>query len=591
MNSITGNAQQNDVQGKKSLWIRPEHLHFIFVPAVIFAYFFSVDILDIRNIGWLLRGDLGMSFIGWHAFRYDEWHWPITWTYLLSSPDGIPISATDSNTLASLVLKPFSSLLPNQAQFIGPWILLSVYLTYTLSHATLRRLASVGDPPVDWGGQAAVIVGAALITLAPYLYFRVSHNTLISQWIILAAIYGFLFERDVRQVVVFCLLIGITVLVHPYFTPMVLPFAGAAALRSFFPLRHRLNARLLWGTLGVPAISYAAVLTTTYVLTGLWRVQGQTASPAGYFTMDPLAWFNSMGYSPILAGWEVGPGQYEGYQYLGLGVIVAAAVALCAIAMRRAAVPTAIAQQAPWLMICIATLFALAVSPVVTVFGEELIDTGIQNLPVVGELFTIFRSSGRLFWPASYLVGIFAISTLLVVRRPWARWTLLGCLALQIFDLAPAAKIGHRVVSQPRTTPAIASTSEWDQLLQHSKEIIFMPADFIEAGESERNLFFELMALALPRGVTSNNMYVARVNHGSNSPATRIDAMLSGPTGTWLTNDRLIVLTEEFASKLACSPDAQLDTKTLFRLDGVIVVPGLSLDLPTTVDSWSCPRW
>ena len=39
----------------------------------------------------------------------------------------------------------------------------------------------------------------------------------------------------------------------------------------------------------------------------------------GFFTMDPLAWFNPMGTSSILPSWTTGWGQYEGYQYLGLG--------------------------------------------------------------------------------------------------------------------------------------------------------------------------------------------------------------------------------------------------------------------------------
>jgi hypothetical protein len=49
------------------------NLHIILVPLAIFLYFFNPNILNIQYIEWLLEGDLGQHFIGWHAFRYDQW--------------------------------------------------------------------------------------------------------------------------------------------------------------------------------------------------------------------------------------------------------------------------------------------------------------------------------------------------------------------------------------------------------------------------------------------------------------------------------------------------------------------------------------
>jgi hypothetical protein len=582
--------RQDGTKGTMPSWIRLHSLHFMFVPALIFAFFFSLDILDIRNVGWLLRGDLGMSFIGWHAFRHDEWHWPLTWTYLISAPEGTSISATDSNPLASLLLKPFAGLLPDTTQFIGLWFLLSVLLTYILSYVILRRLTTVDETPLDWRNRVAIVVGAVLISLAPYLYARVYHNTLISQWIILAAIYAFIFHKGGRQIGVFAGLIALTVLVHPYFTPMVLILATFAALRTFWTTPNRFGKLPLCHTLVTPAAAYAAALALTYILAGLGQLQGQTLTPVGYFTMDPFAWFDRlghaeiMGYEGILPAWTVGPGQHEGFQYLGLGVIATAAVAICAVALRASALPAVLAKAVPWLVMAVALLFALAVSPVVTVFGKELVDTGIQDLPLVGKFLTIFRASGRLFWPASYLVGIAAVSTLLIVQRPWARRVLVASLALQVIDLMPMAKYIREDTRQ--TPPALSSTATWDQLLGEAKEIVFLPADFID---TERDLFYALMTRAIPRRVSSNLMVVARSTIGQDDPVARINAMLSTTTPSWATRDRLVVLTEAFASMLACSADAPLRSKTLYRLDGVIILPGQHSHPLPTLETWRCP--
>ena len=45
----------------------------ILVPALLgllaFLYIFDASLLDPTNVGWLMTGDLGQHFTGWHAFR------------------------------------------------------------------------------------------------------------------------------------------------------------------------------------------------------------------------------------------------------------------------------------------------------------------------------------------------------------------------------------------------------------------------------------------------------------------------------------------------------------------------------------------
>ena len=82
-------------------------LHYFLIPIAIFFYVFDASILNVQCIGWILKEDLGQHFIGWHAFRYDAWRWPIAWSNLLLAPAGITISITDNNPLVSIILEHF----------------------------------------------------------------------------------------------------------------------------------------------------------------------------------------------------------------------------------------------------------------------------------------------------------------------------------------------------------------------------------------------------------------------------------------------------------------------------------------------------
>lgn len=99
-----------------------------FFPILVFIYFYDYSILLPWNTKWLMGGDLGANFIGWHAFRYDEWRLPVTETKLLAWPHGVPIVFTDSNPLLAVIFKVMSSILPREFQYIGFWYLICLIL-------------------------------------------------------------------------------------------------------------------------------------------------------------------------------------------------------------------------------------------------------------------------------------------------------------------------------------------------------------------------------------------------------------------------------------------------------------------------------
>ena len=178
----------------------------------MFMLHFDPDVLDPQNIDWLLQDDLGAHFIGWHAFRYDAWAWPLGWTTLLAAPVGIPISVTDSNPLISVALKPFASLLPPYFQFVGLWYFLCINLLYYFSFFIIKNVAK---------NNIDCVLGATLLTLMPFYFSRYGHDTLLAQWLILATFYVFVFvTAPTTRPMLFSAILAISIAVHPYFYPM-----------------------------------------------------------------------------------------------------------------------------------------------------------------------------------------------------------------------------------------------------------------------------------------------------------------------------------------------------------------------------------
>ena len=128
---------------------------------------------------------------------------------------------------------------------------------------------------------------------------------------------------------------------------------------------------------------------------------------------------------------EVGIFQYEGYNYLGLGVILLGTLALArrpSLFVRNLCRREAVAT---WL-ICAVSLF-LALSLKATVGSWTIYDISVP-LPVF-EALSAFRASGRFFWPAYYLLlsGVIALAFAAFGRR-WAALALSCALLIQVAD-------------------------------------------------------------------------------------------------------------------------------------------------------------
>jgi Family of unknown function (DUF6311) len=475
-------------------------LHYLAAPLFLFWWFFSLSILDPTNVGWLKDNqDPFQAFLGWTAFRFSDWQWPVGMSRLVAYPNGMPLIATDSNPLVSIPLKLLSPLLPYPFQFEGWWLLISVFLSYGLAFRLLRDLS---------GRPLGSALGAALVAVAPIFLFRWLHNSLSSQWLILAALSIFLRPKpDSATVAKYAGLHALVIAVHPYYVPMVAPIAGMDLVRRS---ARRLRERKGWlrslapFVLGSAAIAIAGLIAAW--ITGMLALTHVGSAP-GFFTMDPLAWFNPMGTSSFLPSWTTGYGQYEGYQYLGLGgflIVLAGAVSL---ALRRGQDPRRLGHAALWLTPAFVLWYAMAVSPTVTAFGHVVLSLDIDNLPLAPRVLSTFRSSGRFGWPITYFVLLSGVLLTLTMDRRAALAILAAAFLIQVSDLAPLAR-SVKAGTAGRGRELTSSTNPWRAIVSAAKWIYVSPD--IVGPHKDNTGILELGSIAFPAGIPMNRFYYAQ---------------------------------------------------------------------------------
>jgi len=332
------------------------------------------------------------------------------------------VGFTDSIPLIALLLKPLSSVLPSQFQYLGPWLLLCFTLQGVFG-VLISRL---------WTSSVSLQLTAALLfVLTPTLLNRVAHPALCAHWLLLWVLWLYLQgERGAAQSPAGQGLLGLVAgLIHPYLAAMVLASVVALAIKD-----------LLGGAALRSGVGFFACLIGVlggWGASGLFTISGSltTANVAvedlGYFSMNVLSPVTPSGWSTLLPDLPVGaPGQtFEGFQYLGAGTLLVIVAAILLAIARRRALPWR--RLSPLVLVLIGcALYAL--SPRVTLGSSVLTDLTSPTL----KGHALFRVTGRFFWPMAYLILTSAIAIVMTrSSRRFALTLLLSAVTLQLVDL------------------------------------------------------------------------------------------------------------------------------------------------------------
>jgi hypothetical protein len=428
----------------------------------VFGWAAGLRILDPREFGWVMQGDWRIHFLGWHFFRNEPWQWPPGVIATLYEPIGTTLGYTDSIPIVALLLKPIEAWLPDSFQYIGLWFLLCFVLqgffgALVVSTWTPRPLLQ--------------IVGSLFYVFLPILLFRIAHPALCSQWLLLWALWlnwrrPSRYRNDVAQHVGLGLISG---LVHPYLAVMVLALLGALAIRRLFTPDGASRP------LAVLTFCFAAAaLAAGWWASGLFTLTSgrDLLAAGGDFSTNLLSLVNPGPHSAFLPGFRFYSGnQWDGYQYFGLGLLL-----LCLVAAPIAMTNRVWSRRSIPLVVVLLGCTLYAITPLVAAGPLVLVDLR-EELAAV----SVFRATGRFFWPVAYALVGGVIGIIATRLRPTiATVLLIGALGLQVADVHQWWWVMHNGARSREffEWSNLMPSSEWRDLLPRYKHLRMYSPEF-----------------------------------------------------------------------------------------------------------------
>jgi hypothetical protein len=174
---------------------------------------------------------------------------------------------------------------------------------------------------------------------------------------------------------------------------------------------------------------------------------------------------------------QAAAGQYEGYNYLGAGVILLALLVIAYLPFRRDRLGSIDRRWAIPLLLCCVALTLMAFSTNVTFGSHVLID--VDRHERLTRFLAPLRSSGRLFW-APYYVLLTAVlaAPLVLLRKTRANLLLAALLLLQVADTAPLRQFVSVEVAKNLASTKVQSLRSpvWSRLGSLHTNLVVLPA-------------------------------------------------------------------------------------------------------------------
>jgi Family of unknown function (DUF6311)/Carbohydrate binding domain len=502
--------------------------------------------LNPRNISWLTF-DSATYQIAWELYRQDpKMHWPITFTDRLAYPEGESISLHDPNPLMAVLLKPFSRFLPEPFQYLGLEVALICTLQFFFALILFRLL--LGPNPF------AVVLPALFFLIAPPLTYRfVGHYAISNHWLILAGIFLLCLAQrkssksTARFIVYAAILACLAVAINPYVAFQVL-FLLVATVASLI-WQRRLT--LPQGTAVVAALgitSCAVAYAFGYFMTGGgYSGYGYRLYSLNLLTLiDPLT-FGSLLLPKMPHIFQ----QYEGYSYLGLGVILLILVVLPILVFQRHKYPLLKHRVFLPVLACCVILTALALSTRVMFGSWVLVD--LDPREKLSKYFAVFRASGRFFWTPYYiLLTAVLAATFRSLRKSWAITLIGAALVVQWLDTNGLRRWVHSEVNQRQPSPLHSPV--WSKLGAFHKNLLIMPPwqcnTALSPGGTDGYRIFGFLAAA--QRMRINSYYAAR--YSETAKAFDCDEAISDLSRRPLSPDSAYVVIPVLAQKIAEGP-------------------------------------
>ncbi|MEE5104787.1 DUF6311 domain-containing protein [Pseudomonas alliivorans] len=435
--------------------------------------------------------DVTQYFAGFNAFFSAPFSYPLLAFDSINYPQGTRVTFVDAIPLYALLLKLFvpSSFAPFNP--FGVWVALAFIGQAVCAWWILRELQIK-----SWLALLALTV--CFVTF-PALTTRLGHISLMSHWIILCALALYIRCRRTSEPQRW----GWSVLLVAafYINLYLLVMASCIYVVSCLYNPQKFKPAQL-----VRALIPFLIIGVSLFLTIFPMTMGNVAPETGFgiYSMNLLSPFHGGNYfrfpDPEM------PGQYEGFNYLGLGVLLAFFLSL--VLNRKAAVSSFYQHRAlTWLMVLF-TAYALSN---LVYYGVHLVVT-INYPSFMDRITSQFRASGRFFWPVGYCVVIFAFATLHRKLSPWLfALCMIILVPLQISDLSDRRHQLYGTLNRP-AAPVLTQSAWNEQFTGDIKYLYFFPKFRCGRADLVLNTLMPTMRYAAVHNLKINTGYVARAN-------------------------------------------------------------------------------
>ena len=464
-------------------------------------------IVDPRNIAWLAGGlDPTQHYLGWRFFLQGPWSFPLGLNPTFGMDLSSAIVFSDSLPLFAFIFKCFARVLSEPFQYFGIWTLLCFVLQAQFAYLLLRELTS---------DKLLQVAGVMLFVFSPAMLWRIGvTSALVGHFFVLAALYLNVRKQSCNQLAWWMVLLACAALVHFYLLVMVLALCTADVLDRPVEKIKKVLALVLM----------ALVLAIALWQAGYFSVHAAAASTGNYGIgrLNLLAPFDANGWSYVLGDIKDAPANYnssdailskfEGYNYLGLGVIGLLAFVLTTtvgFAKQRAnafAAMRAAITQYRYLAIILLALLLFAISNNIGIASKAI------RIPLPDQLIalaSILRASARLFWPVLYLVVFLLIAQVIKSYSSRIAFMILAlCASVQIADTSAGWLDLHEKLSQkPQSTWGTPLQNVfWNDAKSHYDALVRVPA------QNNAGQWDVLANYAANNHWPTNSVFLARVD-------------------------------------------------------------------------------
>ena len=415
------------------------YLLIVLIITVVFTSIYGFRVLNPKCTDWIfgsagsLSVDIIQHHVGWEAFRDNSWKFPLGLVNNLSYPSNISIIYTDSIPIVAVFFKLISFMLPKTFQYFGFYGLLCFILQGLLSARIIKKYTD---------SKLIIITTSVLFTIIPAMIFRIFYHTALAiQWLLILALETLFLYDDYKEgkkiYYIWALLAFLISSIHIYYLLM------CGVILTGYILLDILNTKKIKKSILLLIIYISTALLTIYSFGGFVNMTKNDSFGFGSYSYNLNGLINSQGWSAFLKQLPMINEQYEGFSYLGLGVIllIITSIILTIIWYRKD--KEELKQHRNITIACIfisIISIILAVSPKVYL-GEHLLFE-LKFPSFINNIWAIFRSTGRLVWPVIYILML--SSVIVIIQRLNWKYALLIiaiCTCIQIID------IGHVITN------------------------------------------------------------------------------------------------------------------------------------------------